>query len=488
MQSQGLVVIFAATSCFVLLAGYTKVEESFNVQAIHDIVSFGISPSALQHYDHLEFPGVVPRSFLGALVVSACSYVPLQLIELLGFGSGLSQQLVVRLVLGLLNSVALDHTRRTMLRTRGQTAGYFFLALQITQFHVMYYAGRTLPNMMALPLSTIATNIILDPSGDVHMAVFLLACTTIIFRAEILILVVTTVSWHLLVTRRLALVRTIKTGLVAGLVSLALSFAIDSYFWRYPVVPELSGFYFNAVQGKSDEWGISPWYQYALDVVKLLLNPLCLPLLLPAAVLADSSAVHVAMPLLAFVALYSVQPHKEWRFIVYIIPSLTALCAVGSAYIYERRSRNVCYRLLTAGVLASIPCTGLLSLTMAYVSTLNYPGGDAMAKIPAGSSAYLDVLTCMTGSTRFLQDHGNFSRTEDVKVLSTVGFWNSLSHASVADTTIVERVYSSQGLAYPWRTIDTVYAFDHLSFRDGYSSLGIKKKPKLFILENRDRV
>ena len=54
---------------------YTKVEESFNIQAVHDILEYGIPfeyPSANidANYDHVKFSGSVPRTFLGAVLLS----------------------------------------------------------------------------------------------------------------------------------------------------------------------------------------------------------------------------------------------------------------------------------------------------------------------------------------------------------------------------------------------------------------------------------
>jgi alpha-1,6-mannosyltransferase len=57
---------------------YTKVEESFNIQAVHDILTHGIPTENVDqfltaNYDHVSFPGSVPRTFAGALVLSGLS-------------------------------------------------------------------------------------------------------------------------------------------------------------------------------------------------------------------------------------------------------------------------------------------------------------------------------------------------------------------------------------------------------------------------------
>ena len=68
-----------------LASPYTKVEESFHIQATHDILTYGI-PSPLRlnrtaiaekfqsEYDHFSFPGAVPRTFIGALALASASW------------------------------------------------------------------------------------------------------------------------------------------------------------------------------------------------------------------------------------------------------------------------------------------------------------------------------------------------------------------------------------------------------------------------------
>lgn len=71
--------VFPVLICIhVFVAPYTKVEESFNIQAVHDILAYGIPTKDVgetlhAQYDHMTFPGAVPRTFIGALVLAGVS-------------------------------------------------------------------------------------------------------------------------------------------------------------------------------------------------------------------------------------------------------------------------------------------------------------------------------------------------------------------------------------------------------------------------------
>ena len=136
-------------------APYTKVEESFNVQAAHDVRVYGAplcNPRFIKaHYDHFTFPGIVPRTFLGAIPVGFLS----QVMDFIPALSGPdSPQFAVRFVLGMANAGALLLFQRGLADSLGKPTARWYALLQATQFHIPFYASRTLPNMFAFLLST----------------------------------------------------------------------------------------------------------------------------------------------------------------------------------------------------------------------------------------------------------------------------------------------------------------------------------------------
>lgn len=146
--------LFVTPLLHLLLAPHTKVEESFNLQAAHDILIYGTpvgkgSGAALTStYDHFTFPGAVPRTFVGAVVLAGVSQ---PLVALLGFGLA---QVVVRAALGGFNAVCLLVFRRAVDAAFGKATGRWWVALTVSQFHLMFYLSRTLPNMFSFGLST----------------------------------------------------------------------------------------------------------------------------------------------------------------------------------------------------------------------------------------------------------------------------------------------------------------------------------------------
>lgn len=56
-------------------------------------------------------------------------------------------------MLGCLNGLSLAYYAHRARKTFGRAAAAWYIALQASQFHVIYYASRTLPNMLAFPFS-----------------------------------------------------------------------------------------------------------------------------------------------------------------------------------------------------------------------------------------------------------------------------------------------------------------------------------------------
>ena len=252
-----------------------------------------------------------------------------------------------------------------------------------------------------------------------RQALAILTVLGIVFRSELAILLGTHTIYFFL-RRRLSIQDVLVSGVIGLALGVGITVPVDSFFWqRFPTWPEFISFYFNVMEGKSSDWGVSPFHYYISGALpKLLLNPLAYGLCLPLAIGAPAlrtSVLDLITPNLAFILIYSLQPHKEWRFIIYCIPPLTAACARGASYIWDRRGKSSMMAGLSRLLMISTLLSFAYSAMSLLISSLNYPGAIALNRLhafhggsflkqpPATIAVHMDVLTCQTGATLFLQ-------------------------------------------------------------------------------------
>lgn len=432
---------------------YTKVEESFNVQATHDILNYGVpfansSAIIMDKFDHADFPGSVPRTFVGALVLAGTA-MPLSPF----FKSPANLQLLIRAILGLGNAAALWSMKHAVATAYGKASGRWFVLLQASQFHVMYYSSRTLPNMFAFVLTTVAQrNLILVKSMAQRsrksvrrrrLAIYLLTIAGVIFRSEISILLAAEVGLMLYQNPSSLTKEIIPAGLSGALVGLGTTISIDSFFWRQvPLWPEWVGFYYNTILGKASDWGTSPFHFYFTNALpRLLMNPMviiaCVPQAVTSRIIGHTSRA-ILLPHAIFIAIYSLLPHKEWRFILYSIPAFTAVASSTAGWFWIRRMKSATYRLLNLLMILSTLACFVASLVLLYISTLNYPGGEALRRLHERTVAeanepirvYMGNLACQTGVSRFQQIRPNwvYDKTENETTLLDPVFWQQFDY------------------------------------------------------------
>ncbi|KAF7727157.1 dolichyl-P-Man:Man(7)GlcNAc(2)-PP-dolichol alpha-1,6-mannosyltransferase [Apophysomyces ossiformis] len=460
--------IFLLICYYCILCPYTKVEESFNLQATHDVMHHFTN---IDRYDHLEFPGVVPRTFLGPTILGLLTYAVTHVLrwfipEGKVINTTIAEQIVARLILGAIVTISLNRFTKAVNLLFGYRAAIAFVLLLCCQFHILFWSSRTLPNTFALPLALVGlANWIESLAETVNHVTKLRRMITymtiggIVFRFEvgILLAILVVAEW---INHRLSIRTIVTQGVAVAAFSLALTVPLDSMFWRRWLWPEGVVFYFNAILNKSSEWGTLPFHAYFANFL-----PRLLLLSYPLSVIAFLTEVRVRRmlaPALVYVLAFSLLPHKEWRFIIYTIPLFTAAAASVTAKVSIRMKRSVIYSILLLGIIGGMILSFAGSNLMFAISRRNYPGGHALYGLHTLEdqgkqvSVHIDVLTAMTGASRFgqMNPHWTYNKNE--------------SYTTSDD--FIEAGYTHLITATPemhseFQLIDTTYGFDHLKLK-----------------------
>ncbi|XP_071735998.1 dol-P-Man:Man(7)GlcNAc(2)-PP-Dol alpha-1,6-mannosyltransferase-like [Rutidosis leptorrhynchoides] len=465
-------VLGSIAAFYVFMVPFTKVEESFNVQAMHDIL---YHRHHIENYDHLEFPGVVPRTFIGALLVSFLASPMVLVINLLHLPKVYSL-IAVRLALGLIMLATLRFLRVQIRDKFGKQVEGFYVILVAIQFHMLFYCTRPLPNILALGLVNLSYGYWLKRSFYATLRCLIFA--TIVFRCDMLLLLCP-IGLELLLTKSISLWETIKCCTGAVLFSIGLTILVDSIMWQKLLWPEFNVFWFNSVLNRSSEWGTHPFYWYFTSALPRSLL-VAYPLFIFGAIL-DRRIIFYIFPVLSFVILYSKLPHKELRFIISAVPIFNLSAAIAASRIYNNRKKSF-WNFLYIALLGSLMISLGFTIITFVASYENYPSGYALKSLHRVGhtmnttnelSVHIDTFSAMNGISRFCEydNPWRYSKEEGIHL-------DDLWHRNF--TYLLNEHSSIKG----FKCLFQVSGFSRIHLRIGFPPISMIKEPKVYIHGN----
>uniref|UniRef100_A0A1A9ZT19 Mannosyltransferase n=1 Tax=Glossina pallidipes TaxID=7398 RepID=A0A1A9ZT19_GLOPL len=471
--------LFLTATLHLCYTPFTKVEESFNLQAMHDILYLRHN---FTQYDHHEFPGVVPRTFLGPLFIAILSSPFVMLFETLHINKFWTQY-VVRAMLALIVSFAWSKWRQVVCNLYGSHVSLWLNLITLTQFHLMFYMSRTLPNIMVLPIVIYALTCWI--ARQTKPFIIYSGVAILIFRSELSIFLGLLLLIDV-IFKGLTVKRILKIATPAAVVILIISVAVDSFFWqRFPTWAEGEVLWYNTVLNKSSNWGTSPFLWYFYSALPRSMG--CSLIFVPFGLIMEPRVRPLTFAAIGYVLLYSIMPHKELRFIIYVLPVFNLTAATTCARFWLNASKSLIHKFLAFCAGGHLLLNILMTLFLLTVSSTNYPGGAALNRLHSLESEFSNVtvhianLAAQSGVSRFLQIRANWRYCKNENLNYTRVELSAFSHLLVE-----AKNKHITHLQEDFETLEFVECFHSIGIQyNSFTPVRIKTRPCLGILRRK---
>ncbi|XP_050498067.1 GPI mannosyltransferase 3 isoform X2 [Diabrotica virgifera virgifera] len=293
-----------------------------------------------------------------------------------------------------------------------------------------YTGSRTLINTLECSLTTIALSKFPWPGKGIEESSTFIWITALLFtiRPTSAIVWLPLCLYHLKITKESFLNITFTKYFPIGFIILSLSTLIDSLCHGSLLIPPYGFLKFNLLENLSSFYGEQPWHWYLSSGLPGILGIQVLPFLLATVVVLKNRKVHpnelVMLGTIVFaVAVYSYLPHKEFRF---LLPLLPLVFYISSRFLsaWSRKANKFSIWLVAvvifignlgpAWYLGMVHQRGTLDVMtpLREVSKQNLPDTSLLFLMPCHSTPLYSHLH-VNVTARFLTCLPNFSNIEN---------------------------------------------------------------------------
>ncbi|KAK6179580.1 hypothetical protein SNE40_011906 [Patella caerulea] len=248
--------------------------------------------------------------------------------QILGLDTRILMIKLPRLLQGVLAAVGDLYLYKLSRKLSDTPTAQWTLLCHVLSWFTLYCCTRTLTNSTEAVLVTIALYYFpwpgLSSKGNSSMKFLAMAALSVIVRPTAAIMWILLCSWHIQHNSS-HLYKTLKNYILVCVLSLGISALIDRVYYNTWTCVQWNFLQFNVLTGDSAIYGTHPWHWYVSQGFPVVMATQLFPFIMG----AWKSSNKVPLLLIIWnIFIYSFLPHKEFRFLLPILPLSMHYCGV----------------------------------------------------------------------------------------------------------------------------------------------------------------